>query len=174
MSSVERRYQLPESLVYAVMRQESNFRPNVVSPAGAVGLMQLMPSTARRAADELTQQPGAPWVPDPHRPTNVLNNVELGGFYLNKLLTLLGGQMPVAIAAYNAGPQSVSHWLESAEALPVDVWVAHIPFEETRDYVAFVLSNWLAYRYLGNPTDLPELTLALKHDTLPQALAEAY
>ena len=174
VSSVERRYQLPESLVYAVMRQESNFRPNVVSPAGAVGLMQLMPSTARRAADELTQQPGAPWVPDPHRPTNVLNNVELGGFYLNKLLTLLGGQMPVAIAAYNAGPQSVSHWLESAEELPVDVWVAHIPFEETRDYVAFVLSNWLAYRYLGNPTDLPELTLALKHDTLPQALAEAY
>lgn len=174
VSSVERRYRLPESLVYAVMRQESNFRPNVVSPAGAVGLMQLMPSTARRAADELTQQPGAPWVPDPHRPTNVLNNVELGGFYLNKLLTLLGRQMPVAIAAYNAGPQAVSHWLESAEELPVDVWVAHIPFEETRDYVAFVLSNWLAYRYLGNPTDLPELTLALKHDTLPQALAEAY
>jgi soluble lytic murein transglycosylase len=174
VESVERRYQLPESLVYAVMRQESAFRPNVVSPAGAVGLMQLMPYTARRAADELTQQPGAPWVPDPHRPTNVLNNVELGGFYLSKLLALLGGQMPVAIAAYNAGPLSVSHWLETGEELPVDVWVAHIPFEETRDYVSLVLSNWLAYRYLGNPTELPELSLALKHDTLPQALADAY
>jgi soluble lytic murein transglycosylase len=156
------------------MRQESAFRPNVVSPAGAIGLMQLMPYTARRAADELTQQPGAPWVPDPHRPTNVLNNVELGGFYLSKLLGLLGRQMPVAIAAYNAGPLAVSHWLEAGEDLPVDVWVAHIPFEETRDYVSLVLGNWLAYRYLGNPTDLPELTLALKHDTTPQALAEAY
>lgn len=174
VESVERRYQLPGSLVYAVMRQESAFRPNVVSPAGAIGLMQLMPYTARRAADELTQQPGAPWVPDPHRPTNVLNNVELGGFYLSKLLGLLGRQMPVAIAAYNAGPLAVSHWLEAAEDLPVDVWVAHIPFEETRDYVSLVLGNWLAYRYLGNPTDLPELTLALKHDTTPQALAEAY
>ena len=174
VESVERRYQLPESLVYAVMRQESAFRPNVVSPAGAVGLMQLMPYTARRVADELTQQPGAPWVPDPHRPTNVLNNVELGGFYLSKLLALLGRQMPVAIAAYNAGPLAVSHWLEMADDLPVDVWVAHIPFEETRDYVSLVLSNWLAYRYLGNPTDLPELSLALTHDTLPQALAEAY
>ena len=174
VESVERRYQLPESLVYAVMRQESAFRPNVVSPAGAIGLMQLMPYTARRAADELTQQPGAPWVPDPHRPTNVLNNVELGGFYLSKLLALLGRQMPVAIAAYNAGPLQVSHWLEMAEDLPVDVWVAHIPYEETRDYVSLVLSNWLAYRYLGNPTDLPELALALKHETTPQALAEAY
>jgi soluble lytic murein transglycosylase len=82
--------------------------------------------------------------------------------------------MPVAIAAYNAGPRAVSQWLSSAEELPVDVWVAHIPFEETRDYVAFVLSNWLAYRYLSNPTDLPELALALKHDAQPQALAEAY
>lgn len=174
VEAVERRYQLPESLVYAVMRQESAFRPNVVSPAGAVGLMQLMPNTARRAADEITQQPGAPWVPDPQRPTNVVNNVELGGFYLNKLLGLLGRQMPVAIAAYNAGPQAVSQWLKSTEDLPVDVWVAHIPFEETRDYVALVLSNWLAYRYLGDPTDLPELTLALSHAPQPQALAEAY
>jgi soluble lytic murein transglycosylase len=174
VEAVERRYQLPESLVYAVMRQESAFRPNVVSPAGAVGLMQLMPSTARRAADEITQQPGAPWVPDPHRPTNVVNNVELGGFYLNKLLGLLGRQMPVAIAAYNAGPGAVSQWLKSTEDLPVDVWVAHIPYEETRDYVSLVLSNWLAYRYLGNPNDLPELTLALSHAPQPQALAEAY
>lgn len=174
VESVERRYQLPESLVYAVMRQESGFRPNVVSPAGAVGLMQLMPATARRAADEITQQPGAPWVPDPHRPTNVLNNVELGGFYLNKLLSLLGRQMPVAIAAYNAGPLSVSHWLETGHDMPVDIWVAHIPFEETRDYVAIVLSNWLAYRYLDNPTVLPQLNLALARNTQAQALADAY
>jgi hypothetical protein len=52
--------------------------------------------------------------------------------------------------------------------------VAHIPYEETRDYVAIVLSNWLAYRYLGNPTDLPQLDLALARNTEAQALADAY
>jgi soluble lytic murein transglycosylase len=173
VASVERRYDLPDSLVYAVMRQESGFRPNVVSPAGAVGLMQLMPATARRAADELTQQPGAPWVPDPQRPTNILNNVELGGFYLSKLLALLGHQMPVAIAAYNAGPTQVSHWLEGTDSMPVDIWVAHIPYDETRDYVASVLGNWLAYRYLSDPGDLPALKLSLTR-TPSQALADAY
>jgi soluble lytic murein transglycosylase len=161
VGAVEARYHLPPSLVHAVMRQESGFRPNVVSPAGAIGLMQLMPNTAIRAAEEIMQQPGAPWVPDPRRPTNVLNNVELGGFYLSKLLSMLAGQLPVAVAAYNAGPGAVSSWLEGGEDLPIDVWVARIPFMETRDYVSIVVSNWLAYRYLDNPTELPELKLAL-------------
>ncbi len=172
VNAVEARYGLPSSLVHAVMRQESAFRPNVVSPAGAIGLMQLMPNTARRAAEEITQQPGAPWVPDPSRPTNVLNNVELGGFYLSKLLAMLGGQLPVAVAAYNAGPGPVSRWLEGGEDLPVDVWVARIPFSETRDYVSIVLGNWLAYRYLDNPDALPELELALKPGT--REAADAY
>ena len=144
------------------MRQESGFRPAVVSPAGAVGLMQLMPNTAMRAAEEIMQQPGAPWVPDPKQPTNVLNNLELGGFYLSKLLSMLGGQLPVVVASYNAGPIAVSSWLvEGGESLPVDVWVARIPYTETRDYVGIVLGNWLAYRYLDDPTDLPDLKLAL-------------
>lgn len=172
VSSVEERYRLPESLVHAVMRQESGFRPNVVSPAGAIGLMQLMPNTARRAAAEITEQPGAPWVPDPSQPTNVLNNVELGGFYLGKLLGMLGGQVPVAVAAYNAGPSAVSRWLEGGEDLPVDVWVARIPYTETRDYVSYVLGNYLAYRYLNNPRELPELKLALIPGT--RAEADAY
>jgi soluble lytic murein transglycosylase len=172
VEAVEQRYRLPESLVHAVMRQESGFRPNVVSPVGAVGLMQLMPYTAQRAAEEITQQPGAPWVPDPNRPTNVLNNVELGGFYLAKLLTLLNGQVPVAVAAYNAGPSAVSRWLEGGKDLPIDVWVARIPYTETRDYVSHVLGNWLAYRYLANPNELPEITLAMLPGT--RAAADAY
>jgi soluble lytic murein transglycosylase len=134
--------------------------------------MQLMPNTALRAAEEITEQPGAPWVPDPSRPTNVLNNVELGGFYLSKLLAMLGGQVPVAVAAYNAGPSAVSRWLEGGEDLPVDVWVARIPYTETRDYVSHVLGNYLAYRYLANPRELPELKLALIPGT--RAAADAY
>ncbi len=172
VESVEARYSLPPHLVHAVMRQESGFRPNVVSPVGAVGLMQLMPYTALRAAQDITQQPGAPWVPDPSRPTNILNNVELGGFYLSKLLTMLGGQLPVAVAAYNAGPSAVSRWLAGGEDLPVDLWVARIPYAETRDYVSFVLSNWLAYRYLDSPGELPELSLAMVPGT--RAAPDAY
>src|SRR5690606_20021501 len=161
VSAVEARYHLPPSLVHAVMRQESGFRPAVVSPAGAVGLMQLMPNTAMRAAEEIMQQPGAPWVPDPKQPTNVLNNLELGGYYLSKLLSMLAGQLPVVVAAYNAGPIAVSSWLEGGEDQPIDVWVGRIPYTETRDYVSIVLGNWLAYRYLDDPTELPELELAL-------------
>jgi soluble lytic murein transglycosylase len=172
VGAVESRYHLPPSLMHAVMRQESGFRPNVVSPAGAIGLMQLMPNTAIKAAEEIMQQPGAPWVPDPRQPTNVLNNVELGGFYLGKLLNMLAGQLPVAVAAYNAGPNVVSSWLEGGEDLPIDVWVARIPFAETRDYVSIVVGNWLAYRYLENPTELPELKLALVPGT--RAAPDAY
>jgi soluble lytic murein transglycosylase len=123
--------------------------------------MQLMPNTARRAAQDISERPGAPWVPNPEEPTNILNNVELGAFYLSKLMNMLGHQMPVAVAAYNAGPTAVSHWLAGGEDLPVDVWVARIPYEETRHYVAKVMSNWLAYNYLDNPEKLPELELAL-------------
>lgn len=169
---VESRYQLPESLVHAVMRQESGFRPNVVSPVGAVGLMQLMPRTARLAALDITQRPGNPVAPDPTRPKNVRNNVELGGFYLSKLLGMLNDQMPLAVAAYNAGPSAVSRWLQGGDRLPVDIWVARIPYRETRHYVSRVMGNWLAYRYLSDPSQLPELKLALVEGTRPDP--EAY
>jgi soluble lytic murein transglycosylase len=102
----------------------------------------------------------------------VLNNVELGGFYLGKLLDMLKGQLPVAIAAYNAGPIVVSRWLEGGEDLPADVWVARIPYAETRDYVSRVLGNLIAYRYLDSPKDLPELKLALIPGT--RATPDAY
>jgi soluble lytic murein transglycosylase len=74
-------------------------------------------------------------------------------------------QMPLAVAAYNAGPTTVSRWIEGGEDLPVDVWVARIPYQETRHYVAKVMGNWLAYRYLDDPTRLPQLDLELKPGT---------
>lgn len=169
---VESRYQLPESLVHAVMRQESGFRPNVVSPVGAVGLMQLMPRTARLAALDITNRPGNLIAPDPTRPKNVRNNVELGGFYLGKLLGMLNDQMPLAVAAYNAGPSAVSRWLQGGDRLPVDIWVARIPYRETRHYVSRVMGNWLAYRYLSNPARVPQMELALVEGTRPDP--EAY
>lgn len=172
VEDVEARYELPEKLVYAVMRQESAFRPDVVSPVGAVGLMQLMPYTARKVARDITQRPGAPWVPDPELPKNILNNLEMGGFYLSKLMGMMKDQMPLAVASYNAGPKAVSRWLAGGEDLPIDVWVGRIPYKETRHYVAKVMGSWLAYRYLDDPDQLPVLDLDIVPGT--RATPEAY
>ncbi|HEX7669847.1 MAG TPA: lytic transglycosylase domain-containing protein, partial [Polyangiaceae bacterium] len=138
----EERRGLPLGLLYAVMRQESAFRVNAVSPANAVGLLQLMPETATRVAKELgtTLDPAQLALPGP--------NVELGAYYLRKVFDTFGGNVALAAAAYNAGPRAVSRWLEKGENLPLDVWVARIPFTETRTYVARVVGNLARYAYL--------------------------
>jgi peptidoglycan lytic transglycosylase len=153
---LEQRYQLPAGLMYSVMRQESEFRPDARSRAGAVGLMQLMPGTAEHVARELAL---------PHRDerlTQAEYNLELGAFYLSKLLALFDQRVELAIASYNAGPHAVSRWLEPGRDLPLDIWAARIPYRETRNYVARVMSSWARYRYLGGgPERVPQLTLAL-------------
>ena len=154
--AAEQRYELPPHLVYAVMRQESTFRPTVVSPARAVGLMQLIPPTARRVADELSVE---------YRPEllrSPAENIRLGAHYLSKVLAMFGGLVPLGAAAYNAGPSAVSRWLETGESLPLDIFVARIPYGETRKYVLRVTGNLARYTYLyDGPEALPRLQLAL-------------
>ena len=133
---------LPLGLLYAVMRQESAFRVNAISPANAVGLLQLMPDTAGRVAKEIGTDL------DPARLALPGPNVELGAYYLRKVFDTFGGNVALAAAAYNAGPRAVSRWLETGENLPLDVWVARIPFVETRGYVARVVGNLARYAYL--------------------------
>jgi peptidoglycan lytic transglycosylase len=140
---LEARYRLPPGLVHAVMRQESAFRADVRSPAGAMGLMQLMPSTAQRAAREISLEH------DDGRLTQAPYNLELGAYYLGKLLQSFDQNAALAIASYNAGPRVVAGWLTGGQDLPLDLWVARIPFTETRGYVMRVLANWARYRYLG-------------------------
>jgi soluble lytic murein transglycosylase len=145
---------LPLGLLHAVMRQESGFRADAVSPAHAVGLLQLIPGTARRVAEELHIEA----VPELLR--HPAYNVELGSFYLKKVLERFSGHVALAAAAYNAGPQAVSRWLESGESLPLDVWVARIPFLETRGYVVRVVGNLAHYAYLsGGEAAVPKLSL---------------
>jgi soluble lytic murein transglycosylase len=147
---------LPPGLVFAVMRQESAFRADALSPANAVGLLQLVPATAERVAREI----GVPATPELLR--TPAYNVELGAYYLHKVLGTFGGHVALAAAAYNAGPRAVSRWLESGEALPVDVWVARIPYAETRGYVARVVGNLARYSYLhGGEDAVPKISLAL-------------
>jgi soluble lytic murein transglycosylase len=153
VEELEARHDLPEGLVHAVMRQESGFRPEARSTAGAMGLMQLMPATAVRAAAELEL------VHEPDRLTQVRYNLELGTFYLGKLLADFNRRPALALAAYNAGPHAVARWLRAGGGdLPIDLWVAHIPFRETRNYVMRVLANFARYRYLTRES-IPPLTL---------------
>ncbi|WP_293866719.1 lytic transglycosylase domain-containing protein [uncultured Alsobacter sp.] len=133
-------------LVLAVVRQESSFDPKAQSTAGARGLMQLMPATARETAgklkldfslDRLTADPGY--------------NAALGSAYLSGLAAEWRGSYILAIAAYNAGSGNVKKWVEAygdprnAAIDPID-WVERIPFTETRNYVQRVMENLQAYR----------------------------
>ncbi len=130
-------------LVAAVMREESAFGPAAVSRAGARGLMQLMPATARRVARTLA-------LPDPlpeglHAPAL---NLTLGIAYLAQVLEEFGGNLPLALAAYNAGPQAARRWREQFPTADPDRFVEAIPYAETREYVKRVLASHRRYHAL--------------------------
>ena len=129
--------------IQAVMRQESVFARTIASPAGAVGLMQLMPATAVEVAAELELPKPSRWeLLDPER------NITLGSSYLTRMRDRFG-HAALATAAYNAGPARVSRWLPET-CMDADLWIASIPFAETRGYVERVLSYRILYaRRLG-------------------------
>jgi soluble lytic murein transglycosylase len=127
-------YSLEQALVYGLIRQESAFIADIRSSAGAIGLMQLMPATAKEMAGKLGLKVPR-WRLIDHR-----INIQLGTKYLQYVLDRFEDNTVLAMAAYNAGPHRVSNWLGS-QALPADVWVESIPFDETRKYVKNVLFN---------------------------------
>jgi len=137
---------LDAALIYAVLRQESVFDPRALSPAGARGLMQLMPATAREVAQELALAPlDLDHLFDPRL------NITLGSHYLARMIREFGGNPALATAAYNAGPKRVARWIPAA-GMDADVWIATIPFRETRGYVRRVLAYRVIYDHrLGTP-----------------------
>jgi soluble lytic murein transglycosylase len=153
----ETREKLPPGLIHAVMRQESAFDPRAVSPARAVGLLQLLPETARTVAGELGV---------PHADTDLVkpaHNVALGAHFLASLLDKQHGRTPLAVAAYNAGPEALDRWRSRLAAADVDVFVELIPFAETRRYVALVMTSLARYAYLsGGEAALPKIELLLE------------
>jgi len=135
-------------LLYALARQESAFMHDARSPAGARGLMQLLPSTARQTANGSGMQISTEHL---YRPDI---NIALGSRYLSQMLEEFDGNRALAAAAYNAGPNRVKQWLRRTEdsALPLDQWIETIPFAETRGYV----QNVLAYTVIfGHRMDEP-------------------
>ena len=152
----------PKSLVFAVARQESAFDPHVVSIAGAVGLMQMLPSTARHTA--ALAHVGY----DPHRLiAEPAFNAQLGASFLGELLGTEKGSYILTLAAYNAGPGRAAQWINAygdprhPNVDPID-WVERIPLSETRNYVQRVLENFVVYRAkLGEETvRAPQMELA--------------
>jgi soluble lytic murein transglycosylase len=143
---------LESAWIYAILRQESAFSVDARSQAGAIGLMQLMPATAKEVASKTRKQPLK--ANDLFRPEI---NIELGTSYLNQIFNQLQQNPVLATAAYNAGPSRVKKWLpEQPQA--TDVWIETVPFSETREYLKRVLAYTVIYNHrLGNnPEQLPE------------------
>jgi soluble lytic murein transglycosylase len=133
--------------VYAVIRQESAFRADARSPAGALGLMQVMPATGRQIARELREDSANPTLLQPG------TNIRYGVHYLGRMLERLQDNPVLATAAYNAGPNRVAQWLPINEALPADIWAETIPYRETRNYVQRVLEYAIVYQHLLDARD---------------------
>ncbi len=138
---------LTTPFLLAVTRQESAFNPRAVSSAGARGLMQLMPATARHVAGRVRVR-----LPSPNDLFDPNTNVRLGAHHLAALMNRYDNHRALAAAAYNAGETRVARWRKGASGMPTDVWIERIPFRETRDYVKGVIAFHHIYsRLLGNP-----------------------
>jgi soluble lytic murein transglycosylase len=131
--------QVPGDWLLGVMRQESLFRKDAVSRADARGLMQMLPSTATAVARRWNVAP-------PSRDALFDPNVaiKLGAMYLRELLDRYKGQLDQALAAYNAGPNSVARWMPG-NAMDADIWIENIPYTETRGYVQHIVEHIVAF-----------------------------
>jgi len=145
-------YKIELPVVYAVARQESAFNAGAVSSAGARGLLQLMPATAKRTANSIGMTyDKARLTTDPEY------NAAIGAAHLAELIGAFNGSYALTFAAYNAGPGRVQQWL-AAYGDPRDPkvdaidWIERIPFAETRNYVQRTIENLQVYRArLGSP-----------------------
>lgn len=141
MQSAEKN-KIKPSWIYGVMRRESAFAPDIRSSAGAVGLMQILPNTARYVGRKIgySQHQYA-------NLTDARSNIELGSAYLRYLLERYDGNLVLATAAYNAGPKRVDSWI-TGELIGADQWIDSIPFKETRKYVKAVLEYTMVFQNL--------------------------
>ena len=151
-----KRYGLDPNLLLAVMRVESAYQKHIVSYAGAVGLMQIMPRTGQLIAHTLGH--------DDFTPADLLDpdlNLEFAAWYLTSLIQRFDGHLPLAIAAYNGGPHNVRRWIQEAPAeAPLDVLLERIPFTQTHRYVRKVLVHYEAYRK-QRELPMPQLSVHL-------------
>lgn len=146
--SHSQRFNVDPFLMMGIMRQESSYQEFVVSHAGAIGLVQVMPRTGARVAalmGETRYSPGD--LEDPSI------NIRYGTYYFSRLMKRFGANYPLAIASYNGGPHNVSRWLRQIKGtVTLAEFVEHIPWEETRDYVKRVSGHYARYADLYGPS----------------------
>lgn len=143
-------------LVTALIRQESRFQPEIRSKAGAVGLMQMMPSTGAWAAENIDLKEYALENPD--------DNIKLGTWFLGQIHNTFDNNSLLAVASYNAGQGNMSKWLQDRKYMDPDEFVEAIPFDETKDYVKQVFGNYWNYLRLYDPQVAQQLA---KHTAVP-------
>ena len=130
-------------LVAGLIREESLYNPRAVSAVGAMGLMQLMPDTAKRVARKV----GMPfWQSDPEGLFEPERNIRLGSWYLGELIRDFQGNLVYAVASYNAGPSAVKRWIARNGDRPLDEFIEQIGYKETRGYVKRVLGSYWIYK----------------------------
>jgi soluble lytic murein transglycosylase len=155
---------LSEDWIRSLIRQESTFRPDAKSSSSALGVMQLLPSTGQELARDLKvkdfQVPDSLYDPDV--------NIKLGSNYLARMIHNFNGNIPLALAAYNAGPTRLRRWMSARKDLSglessntsspeVELWIDELPWDETSFYVKAILRNWMIYRLLdGSKVALTE------------------
>jgi len=130
-------------LIHAIIKEESAYKPDAVSRAGAIGLMQLMPSTGSRMSKETGFKD--------YSSSSLYRsevNISLGSRYMKKLIGDSKGKIPIAIASYNAGPNAVSEWASRYGTEQMDEFIERIPYSETRNYVKKVLRSYDVYERL--------------------------
>lgn len=147
---LSKKYAVAPEFVYAIIRQESGFREDVVSSVGARGLMQVMPYTARMIskADRIAYN---------HQDQLFVSqkNINIGIAYLKQLNKRFRSPVLVA-AAYNAGPRQVVYWLKNHPPKEIDLWIETLPWQETRNYLKNVMAFYVVYQYRLNQK--PNLT----------------
>ena len=144
----------PAELILAVIRQESEFNVTAKSHKGALGIMQIMPDTARDVSRKTKISYNLGKIS-----RNQQYNIRLGSYYLEMMLERYKKSFPLALAAYNAGHKRVDRWLDingdpRKNKIDFEEWIELIPYKETRDYVQKVLENLTVYKYLVKGKDI--------------------
>lgn len=153
-----RKFGIPTEMVWAIMRAESSYKKDAISPVGALGLMQVMPKTGTKISEMMGDKNF-----EPRSLLEPPTAVKVGTRYLSRMFKVFEGNRALVAASYNAGPHRVLSWLSRFGSLDLDEFIEHIPFVETRNYVKKVMANYQVYAHLySNQKDVfPEVARPL-------------
>lgn len=165
VSAYSKNYQIPKELIYAIIRQESAFRDDVISSAGAHGLMQVMPTTAKA----ISKREKIAYF-DKNQLFSSQKNINIGVAYLKELAKRFNDHPILMIAAYNAGPRQANYWLKNHSPNEMDIWIETLPWHETRNYLKNVIAFYAVYQFrMHQKTDLsPFMREFSNHKERPQ------